>query len=51
LEGRSGARRADDPEAETTDLTELASRWRGMRVPAARDAVLDADRDAEMPAP
>ncbi len=42
LEGRSGARRADDAagssEAETTDLTELASRWRGApRVPAARD--------------
>ncbi len=40
LEGRSGARRAEDPpdpDAETTDLTELASRWRGLRVPAPRE--------------
>ncbi len=39
LEGRTGARRAEtpDPDAETTDLTELAARWRGIRLPAARD--------------
>lgn len=43
LEGRSGARRAEDrhdPAAETTDLGEftgLASRWRGSRPPAARE--------------
>ncbi|GAA0623294.1 hypothetical protein GCM10009547_27930 [Sporichthya brevicatena] len=39
LEGRTGARRAvtPDPNAETADLSELAARWRGVRLPAARD--------------